>query len=371
MNNSDYLYKIAISLVPGIGPVSAKKLIAYCGSVESIFAERKSLLTKIPGIGTKLAGEILNAKEALLRAEEEINFATKFNIEILYYLNDNYPEKLKNCEDAPLILYSKGNVDYNKQKMLSVVGTRRNTSYGKDICNRLISELAETHPDLIIVSGLASGIDVIAHKAALNNQLKTIAVMAHGLDRIYPAAHRQIAKDIVNNGSLATEYMSNTNPDTGNFVMRNRIVAGLSDATLVIESGIKGGALITANIAISYNRDVLAVAGRSSDTYSKGCNWLIKTNRAALIEEAADIEYALGWQSKNSVQKQKTTPQLFVELTEQEQKILDIIETEKEANIDVLHYKSNMPMPLLSGILLNLEFNGLVKSLPGKIYSPY
>jgi DNA processing protein len=280
-------------------------------------------------------------------------------------LDDDYPNRLKHCIDGPLMLYSLGNADLNKQKIVAVVGTRRATEYGKEMTNYLIKELADL--DVMIVSGLAYGIDSYAHKAALQFNLPTVGVLAHGLDRIYPLANKQLAEKMQSNGGLVTDFVSNTNPDRENFPKRNRIIAGLADAIIVVEAARKGGALITADIANSYNRDVFAVPGKIGDAYSAGCNYYIRTNRAALIESAKDIVYIMGWEEKKEKNK-SLQKKLFIEFTDDERVIVDMLEKNGDSGIDFLCINSEMSSSKVASALLNLEFNGLVKSLPGKRY---
>jgi DNA processing protein len=366
MSNNPLIYKIAVGMIPGIGSITAKKLIAYSGSVEGIFGEKKSKLLKIPGIGEVLANEIVNSK-VLDLAEKELNFIEQYNIKPYFYLDENYPERLKHCQDSPLILYVKGNADLNSRKIISIVGTRKATPYGKSICEKLIEQMAELKHDPVIVSGLAFGIDITAHKAALRNKLSTIAVLGHGLKTMYPAVHSKYAKEIVDYGALVTEFTSDISADRPLFVRRNRIIAGLADATIVIESGVEGGALITADIANSYNRDVFAVPGRTDDNMSLGCNKLIKTNKAHLLECIEDLEYVLGWESIKS--KSKTIQkELFINLSEEEKLILEIIRNNNELSIDLICHTAHLPVSKVSPMLLNLEFAGMVKSLPGKVY---
>ncbi|OFX43665.1 MAG: DNA protecting protein DprA [Bacteroidetes bacterium GWA2_30_7] len=360
-------YKIAIDLIPGVGSINAKKLIAYAGSIDTVFSLKKAQLLKIPGIGESLANTIINNKPVIKRAEEEIQFLEKFNIQPYFYLDKDYPERLKNCIDSPIMLYSLGNIDFNTSKFISIVGTRKATDYGKQICKNIISELAKSFPDIVIVSGLAYGIDITAHKAALENNLKTIAVLGHGLDTVYPQSHKKYAISITKQGALLSEFMSNSKLDPSNFVRRNRIVAGISDATLVIESDIKGGALITAEIAGSYDRDVMAVPGKVGETYSRGSNFLIKSLRALLVENADDIANVMNWK-KSSQSKSEEQKQLFVNLTPEEQPIFDLIRNNPNTNIDDLAYTLQLPIHKLSSILLNMEFSGYVKCLPGKVY---
>jgi DNA processing protein len=363
--NEQLLYHIAITSIPNIGDVTAKKLIAYCGSSEEVFKETKSKLEKIPGIGSVYAKSILDHKtEALAIAEQELKFIEKNKIVPLFYLNENYPKRLLQCEDSPIVLYTKGNVDFNQQKVVSIVGTRKITEYGKDFCDKIVEELAPHNP--IIVSGLAYGVDVCAHKSALKNNVSTVGVLAHGLDRMYPKQHTATAKEMLERGALVTDYKSGTNPDRENFPKRNRIVAGLSDLTIVVESSKKGGSLITAELANNYNRDVFALPGRLSDSQSEGCNWLIKINKAALIQSVKDIEYIMGWQADKSKPTNQT--QLFVELTEEQKIITTILAQKEKVGVDEITLTAQLPMSKTVAILLDLEFSGVVKSLPGKLY---
>jgi len=367
MEENNLRYQIAISLIPGVGSITAKKLIAYSGSIEGVFKESKKTLLKIPGVGGLLAQNITK-QDVLIKAEKEIEFIQKYNIKPYFYLSNDYPERLRHCEDAPVILFAKGNINLNHPKILSIVGTRNATSYGKERCNQLISEIAERNHDPIIISGLAYGIDITAHRAALKNNLQTVAVLGHGLNTIYPSIHRSVAKEIINHGALVTDFISVEQPEKNNFVKRNRIIAGLSDATIVVESGITGGALITADIANSYNRDVFAFPGRVKDNYSAGCNRLIKTNKAALIEGVSDIEYLLGWESHPSG-KRPVQKKLFQKLTAEEENVLKILNEAGELTIDQICLKIKLPVSKVSPILLNLEFSGMVLSLPGKVYT--
>ena len=281
--DKNLLYHIALTSIPNIGSITAKKLIAYTGSVSQIFNDKKSTLEKIPGIGAFNAQNIIQNKDfALNLAQHELSFIEKHNINALTYLEDNFPKRLIQCEDGPLVIFSNGEFNFNSQKVISIVGTRNATDYGKEFCENLIFDLMPHKP--LIVSGLAFGVDICAHKSAIKNNLPTIGVLAHGLDRIYPAIHTSTAKQMLENGGLVTEFRSGTNPDRENFPKRNRIIAGLSDLTIVIESSKKGGSLITADLANSYNRDVFALPGRINDTQSEGCNALIKQNKAHLIQ---------------------------------------------------------------------------------------
>jgi DNA processing protein len=363
ISNSLLRYQIGITLIPGIGDVNGKKLVSYCGSAEAVFSEKKKALLKIPGIGDSTVDSILS-QNVLERAEEEIRFIEKYKITPLFYTSRSYPNRLKQCTDSPLMLYYKGTTDLNSEKIISIVGTRRASDYGKDVCSRIIEDLATLK--VIVVSGLAYGIDSKAHQSALNFNLETVGVLAHGLDRIYPASNRSLAEKMVRSGGLITDYMSGTNPDRENFPKRNRIIAGIADALIVVETAMKGGALITANIANSYNRDVFAVPGKLGDKFSEGCNFLIKTNKAALIQSAKDIEYMMQWETKD--QQTARQQKLFEEITPEEETIIGILRNNGETGIDHIVFESQMTASKTAALLLNLEFKGLVRSLPGKIY---
>jgi len=358
-------HKIALSLIPRIGDISARKLVSHFGSVEAIFAEPYRNLCKIPGIGSGLAKYITD-RSYLKIAEKEEEYVVQHNIRTYFYLDNDYPFRLRQCDDSPVTFFFKGSCDLNSPKILSVVGTRNATSRGRDLCDNIIGSLAERHPDLIVVSGLAYGIDIAAHKAALAHNLQTIGVLGHGFLTIYPSVHRSTADAMLRNGGLLTDFVSNTLPEKNNFIKRNRIIAGLSDATLLIESGLKGGALITSDIANSYNRDVFAVPGRPDDQWSAGCNDLIKRNKAALAESAEDIAYLLRWEPEKPAKAVQTT--LFSEMNETEQRIFDLIRKEGEVTIDQICRDLDIPISKLSSRLLQMEFRGLVKCFPGNVY---
>jgi len=358
-------HKIALSLIPRIGDINARRLVSHFGSVEAIFNEPYRNLVKIPGIGSGIASYI-SEKSYLKTAEKEAEYVIQHNIKTFFYLDNDYPFRLRQCDDSPVVFYFKGNCDLNGNKILSIVGTRNATTRGKENCEKIITDLTIRHNDLIIISGLAYGIDITAHRAALSNSLKTIGVLGHGFRTIYPSIHRATAEAILNNGGLLTDFMSDTLPERNNFLKRNRIIAGLSDATIVVESGIKGGALITADMANSYNRDVFAVPGRPEDQWSAGCNSLIKANKAALIESAADIEYFLNWEPERS--KPPVQKTLFSDLSEPEQKIFELIMKEEELTIDHICRTLDIPVNKLSAQLLQMEFKGLIKCYPGNVY---
>ncbi len=360
----DLKYKIGIGLIPGVGDIQAKKLISYCGGVEAVFTEKKTALMKIPNVGEVLANSIAN-HSVLAKAEKEVDFIFKHHISYSFYLDDDYPVRLKNCPDSPVIFFYKGDVDFEHPRIVSIVGTRQATPYGKDLCNKLVDELYQRNHHPIIVSGLAYGIDICAHKAALRNGLSTIAVLGHGLSQLYPSAHAATAREITGQGALLTEFLSDSPIDRNNFVRRNRLIAGLADLTIVVESNIRGGALITADIANSYNRDVFAYPGRLTDECSAGCNWLIKTNKASLLQSVADIEYLMGW---DNGQKAPVQRKLFPVVSPEEETILRLLKENGECPIDTLGVALQMPVSKVSILLLSLELAGLVHSLPGKVY---
>jgi DNA processing protein len=361
-------YKIGITLIKGIGNSLAKNLIAYIGSVEGVFSEKQQNLAKIPGIGELLSREIVS-QNILKRAEQEIEFINKNKIQVSYFTDRDYPFRLKECVDSPIMIYSKGNCDFNNGKFVGIVGTRNATETGKENCKKLIEVLRSVHPTIIIVSGLAYGIDICSHKAAIDSGMPTIGVIGHGLDRIYPAAHRPTAIKMIQNGALLTEYLSLTNPDKQNFVQRNRIIAGLCDAVVVIESGIRGGALITAEIANDYNRDVFAFPGRVTDEWSLGCNALIKNNKASLIESADDLLKIMNWEKTDSILIPNVQTTLFQDLTEEEQGIVSTLRQHPEGvQVNEMALKMVKPISKISSLLLELEFKGLVKCLPGGMY---
>lgn len=359
-------YEISLSLIEGIGPIRGKNLINHCGSAEAVFAESKNALLKIPDVGQKLVSA-LNRKEVFRRAEQELEFCEKHSIEVISFNHSKYPSRLRQCPDHPLVIFVKGHLDLNTPKVLSVVGTRRVTPQGKKVCEHLINDLKDQK--ILIVSGLAFGVDVCAHSAALDAGLPTAGVLAHGLDRIYPKEHKGVAQQMLSKGGLISEYLSGTNPDRENFPSRNRIVAGLADATLVIESQSSGGAMITANLAFGYHRDVLAVPGRPDDVFSAGCNDLIKSNRAGLVGSADDILKALNWEGK-SIKKQVQTT-LIMDLSDEENLILATLKESKKLSLDELSVKTNISVRQLAVPLLNLELNGVVEALPGKMYRSF
>jgi DNA processing protein len=362
--NDSLKYKIALTLIPQIGDILAKKLLAYCGNAEQIFKEKKSALEKIPGIGSAYAQAVIS-HSIFDRAEEEIRFITENKIQPVFYSDPTYPKRLIYCEDSPIMLYFKGQTNLNAEKIISIVGTRDATAYGKEMCEKLISELAAHQ--VLIVSGLAYGIDTHAHRAAMEHQLPTVCVLAHGLDKIYPSVNKSMANKMLESGGWLSDFTSKVIPDKENFPRRNRIVAGISDATIVVESKAKGGSLITAEIANSYNRDVFAFPGRIDDVCSTGCNNLIRQHKAALIQSAADVAYLLGWE-KTLQTNAPVQRQLFLELKPNEELVVNLLKEKTQLAIDDLCLLSKLSMSTVSAVLLTLEFSGIIKSLPGKIY---
>lgn len=362
----EQIYTLALTRIPGLGLTGAYNLLRAMGTAGNIFRNRKNLPELIPGVSEKLV-KALDCPEAFRRAEEELRFAEENSIACLTINDEQYPSRLRECEDAPLALFYRGNTSMNAQRVISIVGTRHATIYGQDLCQHLIADLSETCPDILIVSGLAYGIDIHAHRNALRYHLPTIGVLAHGLDRIYPSVHRQTAIEMMDHGGLLTEFMSGTNPDRQNFVKRNRIVAGMADAVIVVESAAKGGALITAELAESYHRDCFAFPGRTTDTYSIGCNELIKNNRASLILSADNFIDLMGW--KTTILKQVVQRQLFPDLSEEETKIVQLLQKNVEGiHINTLTVETNIPVNRMSTLLFELEMKGVVRALAGGVY---
>lgn len=364
MTSNELFYALALTRTEGIGDVFAKKLLEYFESAENIFSASEREFSKIPRLSQSAIKAILN-KTSFKAAEKELSFIEKQSIRVFYFENDDYPQKLKHCTDAPLLLFARGNFDLNNRKTLSIVGTRKITSYGTSFCKKLIEDLIPFNP--IIVSGFALGTDICAHLSAIENELETVGILAHGFDRIYPPSHLKYVNKMEKNGGFLTEFWSGSVPDKENFVKRNRIVAGISDATIVIESAIKGGSLITANLANDYAREVFAVPGKTTDVYSQGCNNLIKTQRANILTGAEDILYMLNWNT--TPQKTKTIQkQLFVELNADEQKVYDYLLKNGKDLLDLIARGSEIPVYKTASILFDLEMKGVVRPLPGKMF---
>lgn len=366
MLTSKSLYQIALTQIKGVGVMHARTLMQVIGDEEAIFKEDIRKLETIPRISRRLIGEIRNP-EVLRKAEKELEFVKENKLRLLFFTDEEYPQRLTQCIDAPLLLYAKGDANFNHQRTISVIGTRNATRYGEDFCKEFIEELSRRAPDVQIISGLAYGIDICAHRAALKHNLSTIAVLAHGLDRVYPQIHRQTAIEMVQNGALLTEFPSNTNPDKHNFVKRNRIVAGMADAVVVIESGEKGGSLTTADIANSYYREVFALPGRIRDKMSTGCNRLISDNKAILFQSIDSFMAHMGWEPEEK-QPFTTQQELFPDLSEEESIIFGKISKTGSIHVNTLAVELNIPVPELFMTLLELEVKNIVKSLPGGMY---
>ncbi len=360
----DLRYQIALTPIPNIGPVQAKILLQHC-EAEEIFHAKKQFLEKIDGIGPVRAASITSFKD-FSKAEEEIAFIEKYKINPLFISDKDYPKRLLNCYDSPTLLYYKGEADLNAMQIVSIIGTRTNTDYAKQFVEKIVKELAAQK--IIVVSGLAYGVDALAHKASLKFKTPTIGVLAHGLDQVYPAEHSGMAKDMIKNeGGLLTEFSSKTKPDKHNFPSRNRIVAGMSDATIVVETGMKGGSMITAELANGYNKDVFALPGKTTDAKSVGCNYLIKSNKAILLTDTAQLLQAMGW-AIDTKKTKKTQRELFIELTPDEKIIVHILKEIDAVHIDEINLKSGLSSGSIAAAILNLELQNVVVSLPGKLY---
>jgi len=364
---NNQLYQIALTMINGVGDILARHLLESFGDAESIFKEKKRLLEKVPGIGEILSAEI-KRPEVLQQAEKELTFIEKNQITPFFLTDPDYPERLRQCVDAPILFYFKGKANLNTSKIISIVGTRRATDYGRDLTEQFVKEMSIAFPELLIISGLAYGIDISAHKSALKYNLPTVAILAHGLDRIYPSTHRSTAIEMLQNGGLLTDFPSETNPDKQNFVKRNRIIAGLSDATVVIESAAKGGSLITVDIAFSYGREVFAFPGRTTDPHSQGCNRIIRQNKAGLITSADDLISAMNW---DTLSKHQVTPAIMPSLfpeTDENRLILSTLRERKEVHLNQLALELNIPVYQLCTLLFEMEMNGIVKVAPGNVY---
>lgn len=367
MKDVDQLhYLIGLGLIEGVGPVLAKRLISFCGSPRDVFYEKSPLLAKVPGIGTVLAGAVSKSMHVLDRAAKEVEFIREHKIKALTYLDEAYPHRLRFCDDSPVVLFLQGETDLNAGRMINIVGTREPSEYGKKFTEKLVEDLAGY--DLTIVSGMAYGIDITTHRSCLKNHIPTVGVMAHGMDMIYPASHSNIAnKMLKQGGAILTEFLSETGPDKENFPKRNRIVAGMCDATIVIETGLKGGSMITARLANDYSRDVFALPGSPNNKKASGCNFLIKTHRAALFETAEDIARFMGWPSNQAkpAENQKSTS---MDLDAEEQLVTRLLAEKGRLMVDNISLCLEQPVSKLSVTLLNLEFKGAIRALPGKVY---
>ncbi len=362
MSDQEKIYLLALHRLSHIGDTTAKKLIEILGSAEAVFKEKTHNLQKINGLGTKRI-QTIKKEVDFDSAENELKFIVDNNIDFLYFKDKAYPAKLKHCIDGPLVLFQKGNVDLQNKRIISIVGTRKITSHGIQFTEQLISDLEIFDP--VIVSGFAYGTDITAQKAALNHNLQTIGCFAHGMNHVYPKVHKKYVDDILKHGGFFTDFCSDDKFDRNNFLKRNRIIAGLSEATIVIESAEKGGSLVTAEMANGYNREVFALPGRYSDKMSIGCNNLIKKQQAILLTSAADLVYMLNWDIDQKPKKVHQT-ELFVDLSDEENIVVEILKSLQKTEIDPLALACQIPTSKLSTILLNLELKGLVRPLPGK-----
>lgn len=361
MNEANLIFKLAFNFIPNIGAVNAKNLISYCGGIEEVFKAKKSFLLKIPGIGEKRVLDIIQS-DALRLAENELKVIEKKDISIKFYLDKSYPSRLKEYADSPLILYWKGKEIDPNLKTVAIIGTRRPSPYGIAQCEKLVESLKEFN--VVIYSGLAYGIDSIAHRKAVEIGCPTYGILGNGMNSIYPSSNRKLAQRMLEYGGIISEFPMDTKPDRENFPKRNRIIAGMADVVIVVESDIKGGSIITAEIANEYNKDIFAVPGRLGDQMSSGCNHLIKTHKAHLLTSVKDIAYIMRWASEPKTQQLE----LNINLLPDETLLLDFIRSSPQISIDTLLYKSKLNLSRLSAMLLNLEFKGLIKSLPGKNY---
>ncbi len=364
MTTNELVAVLRLQCIPNIGDVTAKKLIAHCGSPEAVFTDKRQFLERIDGIGTVTLRGLQDIKY-LKMAEAEAKYVQEQGIDFSYFLDESHPKYLKHCIDSPLLLFKRGNIDLNRRKIISIVGTRKVTSYGAALCEQLISDLAPLDP--IIVSGYAYGVDICAQKAAIKNGLQTVGCLAHGLNQTYPKIHSKFNTAVEANGGFLTEFWSNSNPERENFLRRNRIIAGMTEATVVIESAEKGGSLVTADIANSYSREVFAFPGRAQDKYSIGCNNLIKQQKAHMITNAADLIFMLGWELEVKEEK-GIQKQLFVSLEKSEQTIYDYLHKEGKQQLDSIALECEIPVFKVSSTLLTMEMKGVIRPLPGKLF---
>ncbi|APY11050.1 DNA protecting protein DprA [Seonamhaeicola sp. S2-3] len=364
MTENDLLYTLALQHIPKIGDITAKRLISFCGSAEAVLKEKKQNLIKIDGIGLSIL-EGIHSSNHLKAAENEIEFIKANNIRVTYFKDESYPERLKHCIDGPILLFQSGNINLKNHRIISIVGTRKITTNGIAFCEKLVEQLIPYNP--VIVSGFAYGTDITAHKAAIKNNLQTVGCLAHGLNQIYPKSHKKYMVDVEQNGGFFSDFWSTDVFDRNNFLKRNRIIAGLSEATIVIESAEKGGSLVTADIANSYNRDVFAVPGRVTDTQSIGCNNLIKQQKALLLSNPLDVPYILNWQLEDKP-KPTVQKQLFVELDATEKLIYNYLKENNKQQLDIIALNCSLPIFKVSSTLLNMELKGVVRPLPGKMF---
>lgn len=367
MKEEEILAVLRLQNTKSVGDILAKKLIVTVGSAAQVYKEKKHLLHKINGVGKHTIDQIFD-ESTLRNAQNELEHINKNKTRFRYFLDDDYPKNLQHCIDAPILLFEDGNIDLTNQRVISIVGTRNMTRYGREFCEQFIQDLVPYNP--IIVSGFAYGVDICAHKAAISDNLQTIAVLAHGFNHIYPKVHKRYIHEVNENGGFFTEFFHNESPLRENFLKRNRVVAGLSQATIIIESAEKGGSLVTADIANSYNRDVFAVPGRVSDPLSKGCNDLIRNHRAQLLHSAEDIVKHLNWDlpDKKAISQKAIQKQLFVELSSEEEIICNYLKDHDQQVLDIIALETDIPVYQMATLLLNLELKGVIRPLPGKMF---
>ncbi len=371
MNEEETRYAIALTYMTGLSFATALMLYRELGGAKAIYDHRHDIRDVVPDCSPRLAEVLKNWSAPLEQADAELQFINKYNIQALPLADDSYPARLRECPDAPIIIYYKGTADLNQKHVINIVGTRHCTTYGQDLVRRFITQLKELCPQVLIVSGLAYGIDICAHRQALASDLETVGVLAHGLEKIYPTQHRDTAAQMIRQGGLLTEYVSYSHMDKSNFVRRNRIVAGMTDATILVESAAHGGGLITAEIAQGYGRNVFAFPGPVGAKYSEGCNNLIRDNGAGLISSAEDFIKAMGWQSDALLQQAKSEGierSLFPKLTNEEQAIVAVLDQEGDLQQNILSVKTNLPIGKLTAILFQLEMKGVVRPLAGGNY---
>ena len=364
MSNNELIALLRLQDIPHIGDVNAKKLIDRCGSALAVFQEKKQTLLKIDGIGSYTLQNLYD-KAHLEAAELEFQFILKNDIKYTSFLDVDYPKHLKQCIDGPILLFKSGNINLEERKIVSVVGTRKITSYGQHFCEVFIEEIAPLNP--IIVSGFAYGVDITIQRAAMEHNLQTIGCLAHGLNQVYPKAHKKYIAELEKDGGFFTEFWSTSSPERENFLKRNRIIAGMSEATIVIESAEKGGSLVTADIAHSYNRDVFAVPGRTTDVYSKGCNNLIKQQKAHILTSGSELIYLLGWKIKE-IKPEPIQKKLFIELNKTERSVYDFLQSNGKQVLDNIALECSLPIFKTSAMLLTMEMKGVIRPLPGKLF---
>ena len=369
--NQETLYAVALTRINYFNVATSLQLYRKLGSATNIMEHRHDIRAVLPDATPRLIKALKDISDAMRRAEKELEFDENHRIKPLVFNDDDYPQRLRECEDAPLVVYYRGTADLNKQRIISVVGTRHCTVYGQEIISKFISQLKELCPDVLVVSGLAYGVDIQAHRNALKNGFETVGVLAHGLDYLYPTAHRDTATEMLKQGGLLTEFMTSTNADKINFMRRNRIIAGTADATIVVESAAHGGGLITADIANSYGREVFAFPGNIGMPYSEGCNNLIRDNKAALITSAEDFVKTMGWEQDAKLKKAREKGierQMFPELTDDETRIVNTLQHTHDLQANIISVKCGLPISTVASTLFNLELKGIVRLYAGGVY---